>query len=77
MLHIVINKKNAISITKVLTEMSSVNQEEVKLKVSSKKHLWDAVKRNQKFIPDFKCKCITIEYLEGVRDGTYWAPNYD
>ena len=56
---------------------SNLNQEEVKLKVSSKKHLWDAVKRNQKFIPDFKCKCITIDYLEGVRDGTYWAPNYD
>jgi len=57
--------------------MSNVNQEEVKLKVSSKWLLWDAVKRNQKFVPDFKCKCITIDYLEGVRDGTYWAPTYD
>ena len=53
-----------------------ITEEEVKLRVSSKRHLWDAVKRNNRYIPDYKCKCITIEYLEGIRNGTYWAPLY-
>ena len=53
-----------------------ISHEEMKLKVNSKKLLWEALRRNGIYVPDFKCKCININYLENVKNQIYWAPPY-
>ena len=53
-----------------------VSHEEMKMKVSSKKLLWEAIRRNGAYIPDYKCKCINIHYLENIKSEKYWAPPY-
>ena len=45
--------------------------------ISCKQDLHEALDRNGYFMPNFKNRCVTIEYLMKVKKGAYWVPKYE
>lgn len=57
-------------------ERQCISEQEAKAKVPTKKHMYEALQRNNYYMPPIKSKVITIEYLMGVRTQKYWVPSY-
>ena len=54
-----------------------LTEEEVKSVTPNKKCLHEALMRNGMMVPPYASKCITHEYLQGVKCGDFYVPLYD
>ena len=44
--------------------------------VGSRKEYWEAMHRNQWYVPSLKVSLLTIDYMHKVREKKLWAPRY-
>ena len=42
--------------------------------ITNKKDYWEALVRNQYYLPKYSSTCTTIDYLQKVRAGRFWVP---
>lgn len=54
-----------------------VTKEEAKVLTGSKHDMYQAMLANHFYLPNETAACVTIDYMQKVRKGTFWVPKYE
>lgn len=57
--------------------LRNVTIQHAKERCGNKYELWDGLRREGFYVPEYKASIITVKYLMRVKNGLYYVPAYD